>query len=295
LFEQVLARVKGRYVASLDGDDFWTDPDKLEKQVRFLEDNPDCSLCFHNVAILSADGTISSELYIPNAYPRFSTITELGDCIVPACSPMVRREAVVPLPSWYADCRLGDWAMYIIAAEHGRLGYLDEVMGVYRSHGGGLWSSLDQVQKIEAVVLFLEQIDKTLDYRHTRVFSRSLSKRKRQLARLRAEVGMRFDNGHAFNIVLHQLYREVSEQRRQAFGDVTETRRENSFWRWSMAPDPQFGGLSRFLRQLYAMRHDVALAFPDPVAVDRQSFLEWARSSGAREIGYDPALVTGDE
>ena len=74
----------------------------------------------------------------------------LERCVVASCSPLFRRDAISPLPSWYFELPWGDWSLYFLAAEHGALRYLPESMGVYRIHGGGMYSRLSRLEALEA-------------------------------------------------------------------------------------------------------------------------------------------------
>ena len=68
----------------------------------------------------------------------------------PRARRLFRRESISPLPSWYFELPWGDWPLYFIAAEHGALRYLPDVMGVYRIHGGGMYSRLSRLEALEA-------------------------------------------------------------------------------------------------------------------------------------------------
>src|ERR1700741_4673788 len=54
-FIEMLQAAKGKYIAYLEGDDYWTDPNKLQKQIDFLEQHPDFALCFHQVRLIKND------------------------------------------------------------------------------------------------------------------------------------------------------------------------------------------------------------------------------------------------
>ena len=58
-------RARGEFIAMCEGDDYWTDPHKLRKQVDFLRAHPDCSLCFHSSKIISVDGSMAEGMMRP--------------------------------------------------------------------------------------------------------------------------------------------------------------------------------------------------------------------------------------
>lgn len=140
-FVQTLNSATGQYVCLLEGDDFWTSPDKLQKQADFLDSHPDFAMCFHNATVLYDDGSRATQPFCPTDQKAVSTIEDLlkGNFII-ACSTMFRRGLFGPLPDWFYEVTTGDWALHVLNAHHGKIGYLDAVMGCYRVHGAGVWS-----------------------------------------------------------------------------------------------------------------------------------------------------------
>src|SRR5438094_181413 len=150
VFAQAFELAQGQYVALLDGDDYWTSPKKLQKQIEFLGTHPECVLCFHNALRIYEDG---SRAPFPQNFAGQKRIFTLEDIwqsnFIAGCAAMFRRDALGQLPEWYYTMSYGDWPLYILCAQHGKIGYLDEILGVYRIHREGLWSRLDAIQKLE--------------------------------------------------------------------------------------------------------------------------------------------------
>lgn len=125
-------RAKGKYIALCDGDDYWTDPLKLQKQVDFLEQNPEFSFCWHPVDILGDDfefpdgpDILTFELMLKNHY-------------IPTCSLVFRRECILDLPTWMNQVQSGDIALELFLATKGLGKKLNYKMAVYRRHSGGV-------------------------------------------------------------------------------------------------------------------------------------------------------------
>lgn len=134
---RTLLACRGPYVAILEGDDYWTDPDKLSLQVDFLDANPRYAGCAHIVRQLGGrdDGKT-----FPNPCPGDVTFADLLDANrFHTCSVVYRRQ-FPPLPDWYKRILLGDWPLHIIHAIHGPFRVLPEIMAAYRVHSGGIWS-----------------------------------------------------------------------------------------------------------------------------------------------------------
>jgi glycosyltransferase involved in cell wall biosynthesis len=168
---QTLQACRGRYIALLEGDDYWTSRHKLQKQVDFLERHPECSQCFHAAAAFCGDG--SSAPYVkepPEGMRRTSTLEDLlhGNYMT-FCSVMFRRGLVARLPECYYRLLLVDWLLFVLQAEHGRIGYLDEVMAVYRVHSGGVWSGLNWTGRQKAILDFYDAVRPYLGRRFGRV------------------------------------------------------------------------------------------------------------------------------
>jgi glycosyltransferase involved in cell wall biosynthesis len=161
---EVIARgiraAAGKFVAYLDGDDWWTVPHKLQAQVRFLEAHPTCAMCYHSVLRVYDDPSRAPHPSLSPG-PRRPMTTEdvLVRYHVNACSIAFRRDALPELPDWYYSADLADWALALLLSTRGGLGYLDEVMAAYRIHGGGVWSGATRIQRIEARVRFYDRLD----------------------------------------------------------------------------------------------------------------------------------------
>ncbi|MFZ9889866.1 MAG: glycosyltransferase family 2 protein, partial [Myxococcota bacterium] len=109
LFMRVLEQARGRYFAYLDGDDFWSHPEKLARQVSLMEDDDSLSICFHDVDVVDAQGQLLPGRYVPSGLPRRVSVDRLCDTnFIPSCSAVVRAAALRELPDWVGGQSFGD-------------------------------------------------------------------------------------------------------------------------------------------------------------------------------------------
>ena len=139
-FIWALQQCKGKYIALCEGDDYWTDPLKLQKQVDFLEVNIDYNICFHKVEIYNQ---VESSLKFDTITREVLETTNIEDL---ASGNFIHTPSVVlrnnfTIPKWFSKAKLGDWTLYMFAIKDKKIKKLDEVMSVYRLHNQGIWAN----------------------------------------------------------------------------------------------------------------------------------------------------------
>jgi glycosyltransferase involved in cell wall biosynthesis len=156
---RVLRAAPSTYVVTLDGDDYWSSPHKLSKQVRFMEERPDCAVSCHNVCCLRVE-TGEAINHNPPKEDRVFTIEKLiFDNSVATASAMLCKRLMDPIPEQIEHLKWADWALYIHGATKGHVYYFEDVLAVYRIHNGGAWGGLSEVQKAEGIIEFYEQLN----------------------------------------------------------------------------------------------------------------------------------------
>lgn len=188
---RVFTACSGRYVALLDGDDYWTTNDKLQRQADYLDAQPDCALCFHDVRLVDESGALSRPA-LSNP-PERSNLRDLlsRDNYIASCSVMYRWDLDGPLPAWWNDVWIADLPLHVLHARHGWIGYLDEVMAVHRVHGGGLWSGKPPIDRGAGVIHTLEVLDEHLRREHHGLIQSRIFAMKYSLAGVLLEAGQR--------------------------------------------------------------------------------------------------------
>lgn len=179
------SRVQGQYVAMCEGDDYWTDPLKLQKQVDFLDAHPDYSVCFHPVEVHWEDEPSKDDLF-PTPEWRYNKTTLTADDLVKhnfmqTNSVMYRwvfpeLESVENFPDGILP---GDWFLHLMHAKHGKIGFLPDVMAVYRRHNGGIWQNHPLLRYCDKHLLFFDAVDILFDGKYHEI----LTKQKEGLVR----------------------------------------------------------------------------------------------------------------
>jgi glycosyltransferase involved in cell wall biosynthesis len=144
-FINIIENCSGKYIALLDGDDYWTDPLKLQKQVDFLESNPDCVVCHHWQEIAEMD---ENGIYVKKPAPKtgHGYLSEKVSSVERIFSNELRvktrtnmfKNVGIHFPPWFTKVAFGDIPLSMLLGKYGKFGFIDEPMAVYRVTGKGV-------------------------------------------------------------------------------------------------------------------------------------------------------------
>lgn len=138
---------KGKYLALCEGDDYWTDPYKLQKQVDFLEANTDFAIHCGHARMLSDDVNRNDKrIHEEIAENTVFIIDDFAEnSRVVTCTAMFRNIGFRALPKYFKESPAGDWCLYtyILATTGGKVFYENSDFAAYRAHAGGIYSSLN--------------------------------------------------------------------------------------------------------------------------------------------------------
>jgi len=151
-----LRQCRGTYIALLEGDDYWTSPHKLQRQVAYLEQHPACVECVHPVVVVDEEGVDLGQTFPAAPWrPNYSFEEMVAANLFGTCATMFRRSAFDAYPPWMFSMPYGDWAVHLWNARETPIACLDEPMAAYRRHMDGAWSSLPRQKRYRQSIAFL--------------------------------------------------------------------------------------------------------------------------------------------
>ena len=158
----------GKYIALCEGDDYWTDPYKLQKQIDFLENHPEYTMCCTNAVILAP-----SEILHWKRFNKTCDITPYkmikgGGSLIATCTQVYRKDVFTTYSSldYCMKCQIGDYTLQILSSLLGKVHYLHEETSVYRYQAAGSWTEksktlpiLRQLPGWKSQIIMLQGLD----------------------------------------------------------------------------------------------------------------------------------------
>ena len=175
----LLNSINSKYFAMCEGDDYWIDDRKLQKQIDFLEKNPDYTLCFTDIDVVN-----EMNVSMPHPYkkPENSTISIqdiilIRSSIVPTASVVYRNILSFPLPKFYTEAIYGDLVFQLLMTDKGKGKYINEKTAVYRQHSAGI-SQINTTEfgsrESELVYDVFHNANEYFDFKYDKLFKKSM-------------------------------------------------------------------------------------------------------------------------
>lgn len=183
--KRVIEASSAKYITCLDGDDFYTDDYKLQKQVNILEAHPEYAACFHNTWHADSKGRLCGLFNRPD----FHAIHDAREFIrerwfVPIHSAVLRRE-YIEFPEWYNTVMNDDYVVHLSVAKHGPYFYIPDVMVAYRHHGTNTSRAYhDQILTDTQLCTILENMKPLYPAEYAADFDARIAKYKAEIADL---------------------------------------------------------------------------------------------------------------
>ena len=165
-----LSKLTGDYIAFLEGDDYWCNPNKLQIQVDFLDANSEFVGCANTTFLKFENGnTQNYPVCIEKPYITFYDIAR--NCVNYNYAAVVYRNIYKEKwPEWFFTKFTSQWLLDLAFTLHGNVKILDEVMSVYRYTGKGIWSSLSDLGQKMCFMRLYYSLDKLFKSKYQKHF-----------------------------------------------------------------------------------------------------------------------------
>ena len=192
----------GEYIALLNGDDYWTDENKLQVQADFLDNNPDAVMCYHKAKVENeTTGYVFETVYPESGEELNAEYLLLG--YNPVMTPTVMIRNILDVPDYYRELPYGDMPLYLLLSQKGKIKYIDRLMSLYRIHPSGQWQGESVYNNLLKDIKFYEIMNEKLDYKYEDLINKIFSQRY-------------------FDLTLHSIERNDTEKAKKYYSKLLE-------------------------------------------------------------------------
>ena len=189
--EYILPKINSKYVAVCEGDDYWTDPNKLQLQVDYMEKHPDCTLCVHNTEKIFENGESTGKSFNPSKKERDYSFKDIvlsePSAYFHFSSFMWRHDTFKHKNPAFAMNGIGDYPMALYFSSIGYIHYIPRTMSSYRLNSIGSWSSAmdsDNKKKVNQhknMIKGFKSIDEYTKHKYSSLIRKAVSREKAKI------------------------------------------------------------------------------------------------------------------
>lgn len=187
----ILPKIDTKYVASCECDDYWTDPNKLQMQVEYMEKHPDCSLCVHDTEKIFENGTSTGKSFNPSRKERNYHFKDIAlsepSSYFHFSSLMWRNDTFREKNPAFEMKGIGDYPMALYFASIGYIHYIPKIMSCYRLNSIGSWSSMmdsDNSKKViqhKNIIKGFQSIDEYTRHKYSPIIKKAINREEAKI------------------------------------------------------------------------------------------------------------------
>lgn len=173
-YQRGFGECKGEYIAVIEGDDYWTNPERLVKHINFLDNHRECVMTMNRLIIFNEvlNKFSYKEWHFLEDYKLYTTQDmAVGNKLGNLSACVFRKSEIDKIKPNLFDLKIADWMLGLVLSQNGFISILKELMSVYRIHNNGEWSKMSIKKRNERLIEIIDSYNQYLEYKYNKEFT----------------------------------------------------------------------------------------------------------------------------